>query len=166
MFPTLSMTHKRKKAGFDSTRVNAYVRTVLEVEESMADALSIVGAAIKTVQKLREVAQKVRDAPTQNLIADLTMTLADLKLQIADLQETNLRLQGEIKSLKEQSSFRDKLEIRGSLYYFKVPEQNRPLGPYCTRCYDVEQKLVLATPVPDEFRVFGKFTCPNCKAYF
>ena len=132
----------------------------------MADPLAIIGGAIKTVQKLREVSQKVKDADTLNLIADLNLSLADLKLQFADLQNENLRLQEELKKSKLQSSFRDKLILKNGLYYFKVAEPNRSDGPYCTRCFDVDEKLVLVAALPRDFQEFGQFSCPNCKAHY
>jgi len=132
----------------------------------MTDAISIISSAIKTVQKLREVAQKRKDADTNTLIADLMLSLSDLKMQFADLQEENLNLKAEIKKIGEQSELRSKLILKNLLYYFKEDEPDRADGPYCTRCFDVESKLVLVTPLFGDFKAFGKFVCHNCKAHY
>jgi hypothetical protein len=132
----------------------------------MADVLSLITAAVATVQKLKEVAQKMKDADTRNLVADLNMTLADLKLQFADLQEENIRLKGELRKAHESEELRGKLAVKDGLYYLNQPIAGRPDGPYCTRCFDVEGKLVLVVAFTGAFREFGKYNCPNCKAHY
>jgi uncharacterized small protein (DUF1192 family) len=132
----------------------------------MADPLSIVSEAIRTLQKLREVTQKMKHVELLNLVADLSLNLAELKLQVAELQEENGSLKAELKKNAQSSSFREKLVLKGSTYFFKEPQENRPDGPYCTRCYDVEEKLVLVTELERAFNPIAKYICPNCKAHY
>ncbi len=132
----------------------------------MADVLSLISSAVVTVQKLREVAQKLKDADARNLVADLNMTLADMKLQFADLQEENVRLKAELRAAHESEDLRDKLIVKDGLYYLTQSIKGRPDGPYCTRCFDVEGKLVLVVAFTGAFREFGKYNCPNCKAHY
>lgn len=132
----------------------------------MADPLSIVSEAIRTLQKLREVTQKMKHVELLNLVADLSLNLAELKLQVAELQEENGSLKAELKKNAQSSSFREKLVLRDRLYFFKEPQENRPVGPYCTRCYDVEEKLVLVTEMPRVVRNIAKYSCPNCKTNY
>jgi hypothetical protein len=51
----------------------------------MADFLTLVGAAVETVRKLRAIAEKVKDAETRSLMADLHLQLADIKTEAARL---------------------------------------------------------------------------------
>jgi hypothetical protein len=132
----------------------------------MPDALSLISTAINTVQKLKEVSQKIKDADTRNLIADLNMTLADLKLQFAGLREENVQLKSDLAAARESANLRDKLNLKEGLYYLSEPVKGRPNGPYCTRCFDVDCKLVLVVAFTDTFRDFGKYNCPNCKAHY
>lgn len=132
----------------------------------MPENLSIISKAIKTLKKLQEVTKKIKDADTLTLIADLNMSLADLKLQFADIQEENLGLKTKLKEILINTSYREKLEHRDYCYYFKEPEPNYSDGPYCTRCFDADQKLILVTPLPRDMIFAGKYTCPNCKAKY
>jgi len=132
----------------------------------MADPLSIVTGAIKTLQKLREISQKMKNAEIRNLAADLSLNLADLKLQIAELQEENAGLRVQLKKNSQSASYRDKLTVKNGLYFFKESQSNRPDGPYCTRCFDVDEKLVLVSEMSRAFHGIVKYECPNCKAHF
>ena len=132
----------------------------------MADVLSILNGAITTVQKLREISQKVKDAETTNLIADLNLKLADLKMKFAELQEDNLRLRNELNEAKTQADIRGMMTLRDGLYHLKTPMEDRPEGPYCTRCLDVEGRPVLVSQLAKVFHDAAKYQCPNCKAHY
>ena len=132
----------------------------------MVDILSVVNGAITTLQKLREISQKVKDAETSNLIADLNIALADLKMKFAELQEENLRLKNELNEAHTQADIRGMVTLRNGLYYLKQPVDDRPEGPYCTRCLDVEGKAVLVAQLARTFHAIAKYQCPNCKARY
>lgn len=133
----------------------------------MSDILAIVGTAIDTVKKLRQVAQKIKDADTQNLIADLSISLADLKMEIAALRDENLRLQDELKKRDGAQDHRNNMEVRDGVLYLKEPPQGRPQGPYCPNCMERSKQLVLikdhrGTP----FQAISNFFCSLCRSHF
>jgi len=130
------------------------------------DILSVLNGAITTVQKLREISQKVKDAETTTLIADLNLALADLKMRFAGLQEENLRLRNELAEAKTQADIRGMVTLRDGLYYLKQPVDDRPEGPFCTRCLDVEGKAVLVAQLARAFHAVANYQCPNCKAHY
>ncbi len=56
------------------------------------------------------------------------------------LQEENIALREKVKILEEQLKIKSQIEFDGSVYWL-VEGTNRN-GPFCQRCYDVDQKLV------------------------
>lgn len=132
----------------------------------MADVLSLVGTAIDTVKKLKEIAEKVKDADSRNLIADLSLALADLKIEIARLKEENLGLQTKLKQLATQDGRAD-LETRDGVLFLKKEATNgRAVGPYCPNCFETTRKLILMQDLRDTpFHSFGNFRCSACKAH-
>lgn len=132
----------------------------------MADVVSVLTGVISTAKKLREVSGKIKDADMKNLIADLNLALANLKLKIADLQKENILLREELEETRKGINIRDTLELRNGLYYLKESMEGRPDGPYCTRCFDADNKLILVAELPKLFRDLAKFECSNCKTYY
>lgn len=105
--------------------------------------------------ELKSVAKTLRDADK-----------LEQYQQILDAQQQLLAMQEEIASLKaENSELRDKLSERDSLifednaYYKEVQGQEKE-GPFCSKCYDSDSKLI-------RMRVYdvvgGWAFCPNCK---
>lgn len=132
----------------------------------MADILSAVSTVIDTAKKLREVSEKMQDAETKNLVADLNLELADLKSKIAELQEENMELKEKLSQFREAKQLRSSLELRDDLYYLKDQRTDRPSGPYCTRCFDSDQELILVTELPSTFRRMGNYKCPECESVY
>jgi len=133
----------------------------------VADVLGIVGSAIDTVKKLREVEAKIANAELRNLIGDLNMALADLKIEIADLKDENTRLKVELKQEKERAIQSGQLVAKGALLYFKEPPPDKPVGPYCPNCKGNAGKLMLLEDQRTSgLGGFGDFHCPACDAWF
>lgn len=132
----------------------------------MAELIGTLTTIIGIAGKLRDLAKKIQDADTKNLIADLNLELAALKTQVAELQEENLKLRGEVAEARQTQHLRSKVELREKVYFLTEPVQGRPPGPYCTRCLDVDNKLVLVTELERDFKDFGKYQCNNCKAIY
>jgi hypothetical protein len=132
----------------------------------VADIVGYLGKAIEIAKKLREVGQKIKDAETQGLVADLNLALADLKMELANIKEENLALKQQVKQLSEKPDVRANIEVKDGLYYLKDPMPGRPIGPYCPRCLDVEDRIVPLSKVVRDFELFGKWQCPQCKQHF
>lgn len=57
-----------------------------------------------------------------------------------ELQEDNLALRDKVKALEEQLRIKSQIQFDGSVYW--LADGDARTGPYCQRCYDVEQRLV------------------------
>lgn len=122
--------------------------------------------AIDLAKKLMAVSDSIRNADMKLLVAELTSTLADLKLEIASHKEEIASLRGQLADHQKKAGFRSKIEHRDGVYYFTEPTEGRSLGPYCTNCFDSDEKLILLTETPEMFNDFGKYNCNRCNGHF
>ncbi len=90
----------------------------------------------------------------------------DLMEQVINLQTTVLELYERVQTLeKENEVLKNKLAIQGSIvlehgvYFTKIEDKKD--GPFCTRCWDVDSKLVRLKVKKTGFAV-----CLECKAGF
>jgi ribosomal protein L29 len=132
----------------------------------MVEPLAALAGVVTTAKRLLEVAKKIKDAEVKNLIADLNLQLADLKMQLAAIQSENLLLRGQLTVKSQAVDYRSKLVLRGKVYHFTEPVENRPLGPYCPRCFEADGKLMLVTELEGPFQQLADHMCPNCKATY
>jgi hypothetical protein len=98
------------------------------------------------------------------------------KIDNIELYRKLLDLQGEVLQFSEQLKNKDKrieeleaaLQIKGNLklkdsaYYLFDENDQLKDGPFCTKCFDVDQKTCRLLATETEPKVF----CPNCKASF
>ena len=134
----------------------------------MADIIGLLGTAVDSVRKLKEVADKLKNAELRNSIGDLSLALADLKLEVARLKEENLRLQGEMQQAKNREQQAGELIAKDGVLWFKEPPPpGKTVGPYCPNCKENGNKLVL---IQDQrrtpFRRLYHFECPLCQSKF
>jgi hypothetical protein len=114
--------------------------------------------------KLKALSDKVKEADVRMAIADVIMDAADLKVKIAELTEENLRLKSQLGQAKQGEDIKSKLVHRDSAYY--LPKDGGGFdGPFCTRCFDAEAKLVRVKPSSGEWTQMYKVHCPNCNTY-
>jgi hypothetical protein len=132
----------------------------------MTELISTFATVLATAKKLHEVAKKVQDAEARSLIGDLTLQLAGLKMQLAEVQDENTRLRCQLSARSNTEALRSNLKLRGKVYYFQEAVQGRENGPYCPRCFDVDERLVLVTAFQGAFKRIGDYNCPQCKAAF
>lgn len=82
--------------------------------------------------------------------------------QILETQKELLEMQKKIIDLEsEKVELKEKLKIRGKLIpknnaYWLAEENGREDGPFCTRCYDKDEKLLRMLP-----REYGSSSCPS-----
>jgi len=132
----------------------------------MGDVMALVGGAIETVKKLREVSEKIKNAETRNLIGDLSLSLADLKAEIASLKEENLQLKEQLKQKQAKDSYSEMI-VKDNVLYFAVAPPGKSVGPYCPNCKENGNKLVLIQDLRNStFSGFGNFRCNACKSHF
>jgi len=107
--------------------------------------------AWEAVKRLREISDKIKDAEAKNIIADLMMSLADVKTELVEARE-------EIAQLQKRDDLSTQLELRDDgFYYFIKDADNRPQGPYCSRCFTAKGELGLVKPGPMRSKI-----CHNC----
>jgi hypothetical protein len=109
---------------------------------TVAAALEIVGKVSKALDSLRERAKTSKDASLKEGIYKLWDDFLDLKAIISRLTDENTELKQKIAQSAERPP---KPEIRqvGETNYYFVGE----LGPYCQKCFDTKEKLVILSPV-------------------
>lgn len=96
-----------------------------------------------------------------------TIDNMELKDKILDMQNTfyeltdeNRELRLENEQLKNNNILSGQVEFKGYGYYLKDD------GPFCTRCWDAEQKLIRIAKTSGPFRRLGEYKCPNCDSTF
>ena len=73
--------------------------------------------------------------------------------------DENARLQAEVRELREKIARAEIVVFEKDRYYAEV--KGRREGPYCSKCLDVDSKLVRLHPAADISGV--GFECPNCR---
>ena len=131
----------------------------------MAGLVSSLTTAFDLCKRVREIAGKLSNAELKNTVGDLTLSLAELKIELAALQEENLKLKQQIRQGSEMTVLRSQLKLKDGAYHFQEVPADRPVGPYCTRCFDVDQKLVLLSELPSTFQAIARYRCNNCKGH-
>lgn len=123
----------------------------------MPDVIASISAAIALSRQLVDLNAKVKNAEFQSILSDLQLQLAEVKIRLADvLQERD--------DLKRKLQAKDELpEVRvvGDVYYTTEHE-----GPYCTSCYDANERLIRVTPMGGPFQLHAKYRCNMCKGHF
>ena len=122
-------------------------------------ALLVLKKVVDTAKQLYDLSSKIKDAEIRNLVADLYNNIADLKMEMATLKEDNLRLRAELDSKTKAASLDLK---KGDGGYYTVDGD----GPFCSGCYDSNQKLSRLGPVRGAFAKLGNWKCPVCENYF
>ncbi|MGM7723740.1 hypothetical protein [Metabacillus sp. Hm71] len=101
---------------------------------------------ISDIKSVAEVVQKADNI-------DLYRKLLDVQAEAMDLMEKYNNLKEENKLLKEQLETAGKMTYKDKMY-FREDDKD----PYCSKCWDVDRKLV---------RMHGDtpywFQCPSCK---
>ncbi len=89
---------------------------------------------------------------------DLRMKITQLYGENITLKEENSKLRQKIEKFNKNEEIRSKLQHKDNHYLIEED------GPFCTKCWDVDEKLVrLHGNASDEG--VQHFTCPNCKTY-
>jgi len=91
---------------------------------------------------------------------DLKIKINDLFVENISLKEKNFTLKKKIEEFNKVEKIKSKLIFENNHYY--VQEKEDKTGPFCTKCWDSENKLIrLHNGGSSDGRHF--FECPNCK---
>jgi hypothetical protein len=107
------------------------------------------------IETVKDVATLVQKADN----IELYHKILDLQVQIMDLVEQNHSLRSELIELRDRSRFEQGLEFRENMYWHKVGPDTYE-GPFCSKCWDDEQKAVRFHKQKD-----GGMWCPKCMKY-
>lgn len=99
--------------------------------------------AVKLVQQLDNI--------------DLMRKMMDVQTDAMRLFEENDQLKREIGRLQEALKVKGQLFFEKNVRWLKKEDGSRE-GPYCSRCWDVDQKLIRILRHPS-----GGSACPECK---
>ena len=89
----------------------------------------------------------------------LKSILLDIQDKIFELQEENRELKIELHDLKNKNILESELEYRNNAYF----KENNEEIPYCSRCYDVDKKLVIMESWAPYSSPNYEYKCPQCK---
>lgn len=97
------------------------------------------------------------------LLSEIILVLKGKKIKML-----NVATKLEITKTKQtiNKSERNNFKLVDGAYFLKEVEEGSIDGPYCTRCYDVDKKLVILTTLRPPFDDIAKYQCQNCKGLF
>jgi len=116
----------------------------------MPDIVTI-GAFLSSVKSATDIAKAIRSADAsleraemKLKMAELLESLAEAKVQATDIRDLLTEKNNRIAELEAAFQFKGKLVRHGDAYYEAA--DGSPTGaPYCSRCWEVDKKLVHVT---------------------
>ena len=72
---------------------------------------------------------------------ELYRKILDLQAEIIRVVEENMQLKAQVKELSKKLTIQETLEFKEEAYWRKL-EDGTEDGPFCTSCWDSEQKLI------------------------
>jgi len=128
--------------------------------------LTTITAGLGSIKSAMDIAKALKDsdlslekAETKLQLAELVSTLADAKMQIADIQDLLLLKDQENRQLQEQLNLKATLQYEKP-YYWKISDEHKD-GPFCQKCYDVNDRLVRLQGGEND-----KWVCFECESIF
>ncbi len=112
--------------------------------------IASIGGFVKAACKVFKDANKI----------DLQKTLLDFQAQLIAISEDNTRLASENIALKQKLKLKGTLRFEENCYNQFDRKGNKISGPYCTPCWDKDNKLVHMHQ-----SIEGKLWCPACNKY-
>lgn len=107
---------------------------------------------IKSLMKdMRNIAEGANDHQLLSLMLELQTNIYDLQDENRDLRLKNEEMQRNI-------HLNNNLEKKDNHYYLGEK------GPYCTNCWDKDNKLIYVLDTPKSMMRLGNYRCPNCEA--
>ena len=85
--------------------------------------------------------------------------IMELREGALELQEENVELKEKIKSLEASIEFKQKIEWQKPHYF--IVTDNTQEGPFCQRCYDVNEKLIRLQGRNNDF-----WSCLECNSTY
>ena len=89
--------------------------------------------------------------------ADIYKKLIDIQIQAAQIQQENNELKKELEDLKALNDIKERLHFENNMYW--VNKGNTKEGPFCSKCWDDNNKLVRLHTQDKDYR------CPVCDTF-
>lgn len=122
---------------------------------SVTAALGSIKTATDIAKLIRESDLSLEKAELKLKLADLMNALADARIEVAEIQETVAEADSRIKELEARLATRARVKWDEPVYWLES-DAGRD-GPFCQRCYDMEEKLVRLQGSGD-----GHYSCRAC----
>lgn len=106
-------------------------------------------------------AKLVYELAKKGATLELQEKVMELREEAMTLQEENIQLRTKVQSLEAQLRLRHEPESDGEVYWVTKEDGKRD-GPFCQRCFDVNQKLVRLQPARD--RTGYDWFCLECES--
>jgi hypothetical protein len=113
---------------------------------------------MSVIDHIKDIANVVRKAGD----IDLYRQIIDLQAEMFEVYDQNRVLQTEIDNLKEKLKLKGSLVYEYNAYWISNCDGTKD-GPYCSNCWDTEQKTVRMLV---DWESAKRHTCPNCKFQF
>lgn len=105
---------------------------------------------IETVKEIAVLVQKADNV-------ELLQRVLELQGQILELLEENHQLKARVRELEETAETDEALVFENGIYWLEVEGGERD-GPFCSKCWDVDQMLVRLQQLSG-----GSLYCPGCE---
>ena len=135
----------------------------------IGSAIKSLGAAVSLAKTVMEVAKKADNVDLIRAIAELNLEMAnanlgmaDLTNQLAELKQENIQLKWKIRKLEESAKPERQLSIREDGFYYDGTGD----GPFCTGCFDKNDKVIRLQLDKSTFKRLGKYKCPGCIKHY
>lgn len=109
-------------------------------------------SVIEDIKSIGNVLQKAGNIEVYSKIINIQTV-------IMDLQEQNNTLRKELLDIKSLNDIDENLIFENNMYFIYKDNRSVREGPYCTRCWDENRKLVRLHSEDVDFR------CPVCNTY-
>ena len=119
--------------------------------------VATISGAIDIAQKIIELKAVAKNADAMMLLASLKLALADAKTQLADMMTENLQLKSDLATATSPPV----LLPKDGMYYKSDDD-----GPFCTICFDRDEKAIRLVEVGMSIWSTGRWSCGVCKTRF
>lgn len=127
-------------------------------------AAQILSQTMNTLNAVRERAKSSKDADLKAHISALYDDVLSLKELIARFTDETNNQQRRIAELERAEEKHSEPELRqvGAVNYYFVGKK----GPYCQRCYDGQQKKLVALTPPEKWNDGLRRRCVICNEFY
>ena len=131
---------------------------------SISISLQSIKTALDISKELRNIDSSLKDAEVKLKLAELIEALSEAKIQLSEARDENQELKDRISELERKLNAPQEVEFREGRYYLANPKESENPGPFCSKCFSDEKKLIPIEELPSGMQDFGRYRCPKCGA--